>query len=60
MITKIDNTCMCEQLYFLMNNNKTKRPSGLPDGRMESVMTVASNYVTQDKNHLMVEAMPSP
>jgi hypothetical protein len=48
-----------QQLYCLVDNNKTKRPSGLSDGRLESVMMVASNYITQDKKHLTAQAMPS-
>jgi hypothetical protein len=55
------STYVCEQFFSLVNNNKTKSRSRLTDGHMKSVMTMVSNnkYLTQDKNPLLVQTMPS-
>jgi hypothetical protein len=61
MIAMLDSTYVCEQMFSLVNNNKTKSRSRLTDGRMKSVMTMVSNnkYLIQDKNPLPIQTMPS-
>jgi hypothetical protein len=62
MIAMLGSTYVCEQMFSLVNNNKTKSRSRLTDGHMKSLMTMVSNnkYLIQDKNPLLVQTMPSP
>jgi hypothetical protein len=45
MIAMFGSTYVCEKLFSLVNNNKTKSRSRLTDGHMKPVMTVVSNNI---------------